>query len=132
MGSSDYISIRPIKMSCSHARTAETQTDEPSKKIIFVTIIFVVSLLQGNEKTVVKINSNYVSRQNVVGVVFLRQLSLHLHMATECSNRRELSIFPAQGGAERDPDDRFMGTFGPLFNALSHGLRTPNEGINQR
>ena len=57
-------------------------------------------------------------------------------MATECSNRRELSIFPAQGGAERDPDDHFMGTFGPLFNALSHalkhGLRTPNEGINQR
>ena len=44
-------------------------------------------------------------------------------MATECSNRRELSIFPAQGGAERDPDDRFMGTFGPLFNALSHALK---------
>ena len=123
MGSSDYISIRPIKMSCSHARTAETQTNEPSKKIIFLNIVIsVVSLLQGNEKTVVKINSNYVSRQNLVGVVFFRQLSLHLHMATECSNRRELSIFPAQGGAERDPDDRFMGTFGPLFNALSHAL----------
>ena len=68
MGSSDYISIRPIKMSCSHARTAETQTNEPSKKIIFLNIVIsVVSLLQGNEKTVVKINSNYVSRQNVVG-----------------------------------------------------------------
>ena len=26
-------SDRPFKMSCSHARTAEAQTDEPSKKI---------------------------------------------------------------------------------------------------
>ena len=88
------------------------------KQIIFVIIFSVVYLLQDNEK-----NSKYISRQNLVGVVFFRQLSLHLHMATECSNRRELSIFPAQGGAERDPDDRFMGTFGPLFNALSHALK---------
>ena len=110
-------------MSCSHARTAETQTDDPSKKIIFVIIISVVSLLQGNKKTVVKMNSKYVNRQNLVVVVFFQQLSLHLHMATECSNRRELSIFPAQGGAERNPDDHFMGTFGPLFNALSHALK---------
>ena len=87
-------------MSCSHARMAETQTDDPSKKSIFVILISVVSLLQGNKKTVVKVNSKYVNRQNLVGVVFFGQLSLHLHMATECSNRRELSIFPAQGGAE--------------------------------